>query len=451
MDAIITGRVDKPVHNNVFTRFHQSIEDYPYEMDNMDDYKLYTTDNFERLKPLMPKKGTTVGTTSVIPVADTDEKLIFYDTQGESLYTNPPDPNMPTIDHGLDEFDIWNFRKSNYNQKVIYNPYTRDVWGAMKESHAPRWGLKLSSPIWFTREKQNKFFEQYALRLDFEVLKMKHAKEFRRGDLAQRDRQTQEVSQFLEQAQKKVMDREFGDVYVTDHKHVAPKYSTLTDEENAEYYHYMRKLQDYNAQPFKEPRQTRFNSGRYEKGSMLQRILEPLAGAETMDNGTVFYELTEKEIAGQLTEEKLRAKFEKLKTLEALEGEDQEEVQAMMFDQLEAQGINLEEWDKILAQEFNTFKEGESYDYVTDLRRTYDASLAESTASKIFRRIPDHVFWDIKKPQVNTGEKMNLNPYNTARKYPFETFFEMRQHEEWLKSKEEQRNLNNNISKHTRY
>lgn len=144
--------------NNPFTRFHQSIEDYPQEMDNMDDMKLYTTDNFERLKPLMPKEGSTVGTTTVIPTVDTDEKLIFYDAQGESLYTNPPNPNAPVIDHGLDEDHIWAFRKSNYNQKVIYNPYTRDIWSAIKERKAPWWGQKLATTAFFKQEKYSKFF-----------------------------------------------------------------------------------------------------------------------------------------------------------------------------------------------------------------------------------------------------------------------------------------------------
>lgn len=45
---------------------------------------------------------------------------------------------------------------------------------------------------------------------------------------------------------------------------------------------------------------------------------------------------------------------------------------------------------------------------------------------------------------------MYLNPYNTARKYPYESFFDMRRHEDWLTSKEEQRNLTENISGHTR-
>ena len=82
------------------------------------------------MKQSMPKDGKTVGTTTLIPTMDTDEKLIFYDTQGESLYTNPPDPNIPFVDHGLDEEAIWNFRKTNYNQQVVSNPYVKDLWGA---------------------------------------------------------------------------------------------------------------------------------------------------------------------------------------------------------------------------------------------------------------------------------------------------------------------------------
>jgi len=174
-DSIISGIRESPMVNNAFTRFHKTIEQYPHEQDNMDDEKLYQTDNFERMKPLMPKKGSTVGTTTLIPTVDTDEKLFFYDTQGESMYTNPPDPNVPHVDHGLDEASPWAFRKTNYNQQVITNPYTRDIWSAIKESKAPWWGLKLASPAFFKNDKYAKFFEQYAIRLDFEKLKMRHA------------------------------------------------------------------------------------------------------------------------------------------------------------------------------------------------------------------------------------------------------------------------------------
>lgn len=197
MESIISGVKETAMLNNPFTRFHQSIQDYPEEHGNMDDRKMYQTDNFERLKPLMPKDGSTVGTTTLIPTMDTDEKLIFYDTQGESLYTNPPDPNAPVIDHGIDETQPWAFRKTNYNQKVIYNPYTRDIWAALKESNAPWWGQKLAAPAFFKDEKYAKFIQQYAIRLDFESLKLKHARELRAGDLEQRDRMTKEVEQFM--------------------------------------------------------------------------------------------------------------------------------------------------------------------------------------------------------------------------------------------------------------
>ena len=125
------------------------------------------------------------------------------------------------------------------------------------------------------------------------------------------------------------------------------------------------------------------------------------------------------------------------------------DIRIAMFDAMESAGIDIEEWDKILSREFNTFQEGEKYDYATDLRRTFDEGVSTSTASKIFKKIPAHVFWDIKKPQ-GTEQDFYINPYNPARKYPYQSFFDMRNHEEWLKDKEENRNLRNNVSKYNR-
>jgi len=218
MDSIVSGVDATPSLDNPFVRYHKSIEDYPQELDNMDDLKMYTYDNFERMKPLMPKDDSVVGTTTLIPTVDTDEKLIWYDTQGESLYTNPPNPNSPVIDHGLDEDLIWAFKSTNYNQKVIFNHYTRDMYTAIKERKAPWWGIKLASPAFYKDEKFTKFLEQYALRIDFEALKLKHAKELRSGDMVQRDQMTQEVGAFIENAKKKMLELEMKDVYVTDHK-----------------------------------------------------------------------------------------------------------------------------------------------------------------------------------------------------------------------------------------
>lgn len=40
---------------------------------------------------------------------------------------------------------------------------------------------------------------------------------------------------------------EMENVYVTDHKHKAAKFSTLSEEEDLEYYNYVKSLEEYNA------------------------------------------------------------------------------------------------------------------------------------------------------------------------------------------------------------
>ena len=436
-DSIISGLKGEPVHNNHFTRFHQSLQDYGHEHGNMDDEKLFETENYERFKSRMPKNGSVVGTTTLIPTADTDEKLIWFDAQGESLYTNPPDPNVPVVDHGLDEDKIWAFRKSNYNQDVIYNAYTRDIWSAIKEHNAPWWGKKLAAPAFYKDAKFAKFWEQYKIRIDFERLKLKHARELRAGDLAQRDQQTREVEAFLADAKQQMAANEMKDVYVTDHKHKAPQYSTLSEDEDVQYYNYVRSVQAYNNQaPARNAKDAgnQFESGRFARGSFLQRALEPLAGATKLENGTLFYEVQEKEIASQLDEARLRKVYEQSKELGVIEAEDEGEINAAMVDAVEAAGYDMAEWDAILSRELNTFKEGESYDYVTDLRRTFNEGVSTSLGDKIFRKLPNHVFYDIKKPLHKDGtySEYYLNPYNTARKYPFQSFTDMRRHEQWL-------------------
>lgn len=129
-DSIIHGIVEKPYLDNPFQRFHESIEQYPDFLDDIDDVSMLEYDNFERLKPFNPKEGTTVGETNIYPPEDNDQKLYFYDVQGESVYTNPPDSNTPFIDHGLDEENIWAFMLTGYNQQVIKNSYAKGAFNA---------------------------------------------------------------------------------------------------------------------------------------------------------------------------------------------------------------------------------------------------------------------------------------------------------------------------------
>jgi hypothetical protein len=84
------------------------------------------------------------------------------------------------------------------------------------------------------------------------------------------------------------------------------------------------------------------------------------------------------------------------------------------------------------------------------LKDAYSEGLAKPAAQKIFSTIPDHVFWDIKKP-VNSDETKITNPYNPFRKYPFESFFDLRDYEEYMNRRVEKNNLRDNISLYRRY
>lgn len=119
------------------------------------------------------------------------------------------------------------------------------------------------------------------------------------------------------------------------------------------------------------------------------------------------------------------------KDVNVVEAEDGADTHVAICDHIEEAGFSTEEWDEILAREFDTFKKGEKYDYVTDLRRTFDQGLSTSSYEKVFRKLPEHVFWDIKKP-LTKGEEYYVNPYNAARAYPFNSFFDMRSHEDWI-------------------
>jgi hypothetical protein len=105
---------------------------------------------------------------------DNDELLHFNDIQGESLYTNPPDPNYPTIDHGLEEDKVWAFKMTGYNQDAIVNPYT-NMFTASRLNHLPFWALKLSTPHFYKTDKFNKMLLQWEWRVGLEKIKQKHS------------------------------------------------------------------------------------------------------------------------------------------------------------------------------------------------------------------------------------------------------------------------------------
>lgn len=103
------------------------------------------------------------------------------------------------------------------------------------------------------------------------------------------------------------------DVYVTDHKPTPRKVHTLGQSEDELLFKYHQELQQYNSTK-SEFAKTNEKKSKYERGSLLQLILDPFAGAQRLENGALFYEVLDKELDPSLNnEEKLRAQFETLK------------------------------------------------------------------------------------------------------------------------------------------
>lgn len=147
-------------------------------MSDMDDYPMHETDEFERFKKYKAAEKDVVGVTPIIPRQDNDEAFEFYDIQGESLYSNPPPPGNPVIDHGVDEEYIWAFPTTLFNQTDVRNPYVAPGAHDFYRTHAPFWGEKLSQMAFHKREKLPKFYRHWQHRLGLEALKMEHGLKF---------------------------------------------------------------------------------------------------------------------------------------------------------------------------------------------------------------------------------------------------------------------------------
>jgi len=143
---------------------------------------------------------------------------------------------------------------------------------------------------------------------------------------------------------------------------------------------------------------------KYEKGSLLQKVLEPFAGAKKDEDGTLNYTLEDKEIALLVPSDEILMKelerFKESGEVWEVEDDDEDMFRMTLMKELEDSNSKFNEADfrDVFDKEINVFKKGDEYHYVTDLKDAYKDSLKLSTEAKIFQTIPDYYFWDIKVP-----------------------------------------------------
>ena len=125
-DQLSNGIIPENNLDNQFTRWNETIDENSNVLHSFDDEPLYQFEKYERLRHTDPDPKKTVGVAPLIPREDNDEKWYWADIQGETVYSNPPDPNLPVVDTRCDEEKIWNFRITNYNQSIIKNDIALD-------------------------------------------------------------------------------------------------------------------------------------------------------------------------------------------------------------------------------------------------------------------------------------------------------------------------------------
>ena len=78
---------------------------------------------------------------------------------------------------------------------------------------------------------------------------------------------------------------------------------------------------------------------RYERGSLLQKVFDPLANAPRLANGAVFYKVEDRELVGIDNEEKLRAEYERMKlansTTTEISEDEADELRIALVDELD--------------------------------------------------------------------------------------------------------------------
>ncbi len=145
-----------------------------------------------------PVKDTAETEGTIVPTKDTDEELVWVDVQGETPYSDPPDPNMITIDHEMDEEHIWNFMHTGYNQSRVSNGFAKSAWDMARKTHVPGWAVKQGLPSFVKDGRSEKIFRHWNHRLGLEKIKLLHVLTGENLKPETRQRRTKEISDYLE-------------------------------------------------------------------------------------------------------------------------------------------------------------------------------------------------------------------------------------------------------------
>lgn len=156
-----------------------------------------------RAKLRAPKEGTTKMNWFYHSIEDTDQKVAVGGIDNDNPFHEPPDSGFgPTVDHKLDERDIFSFQKTSVGRELVYNLWRVDPKAAAMDTGAPVWGDKLlNAPSYFTEASAREFLAQVAQRKEFSLLKRKWAhKTPEQQSMGEKAQEAAEYQSFVDQA-----------------------------------------------------------------------------------------------------------------------------------------------------------------------------------------------------------------------------------------------------------
>ena len=162
-------------------------------------------------------------------------------------------------------------------------------------------------------------------------------------------------------------------------------------------------MREFNEAPAKQDKPKPY-SGRYQRGSLAQRLFEPLASAKMDEDGTLVFDVAENEL--NFIAAASREQYECYLNQDELEFDPEEELETISAMFLEGNSVEIDKKaiEQAVMEELGIFKSEDEYSFVKDIREAFDDGLRTSLKDKIFDTLPDHVFYDIKKPLAPDAE-----------------------------------------------
>jgi len=109
--------------------------------------------------------------------------------------------------------------------------------------------MKLAAPAFYKENKWKRFMSQWQSRSEFELLKAKHAIQLSGAtaklDPKLRRQMKDELGAFIAKAHEKDAALQMEDVYITDHVAKTKKFNTLSEEEDQQFYDYLKSVEEY--------------------------------------------------------------------------------------------------------------------------------------------------------------------------------------------------------------